>query len=115
RPAPRLRVPQKNPAGLVGPEPFARGRQARERARADRLTDRRDDVAGTVMLELLRRRALLVDVVALSFAERAVHLRARHVARGHRLVVEPALVARELEHYQRLAAVVDQHLLALEL
>jgi hypothetical protein len=32
-----------------------------------------------------------------------------------RLVVEPALVAGVLEHRQRLAAVVDQQLLALEL
>src|SRR5207253_534313 len=98
-----------------GAQPFARRGQARERARADRLAHRGDDVAGAVVLELLRGRPLLVDIVALALAERAVHLRARHVDCADRLVVEPALVTRVLEHRQRLAAVVDQHLLALEL
>ena len=47
--------------------------------RADRLAHRSDHVADPVVLELLRRRPLLVDVVALALAERLVHLTARHV------------------------------------
>ena len=49
--------------------------------RADRLADRGDDVADAVVLELLRRRTLLMDVVALALAERRVHLVARNVDR----------------------------------
>ena len=72
-------------------------------------------MADAVVLELLRRRALLVDVVALARAERAVHLPARDIDRRDRFVVEAALVARVLEHRERLAAVVDEHPLAPEL
>src|SRR5262249_43168213 len=101
--------------GHVGRKPLARGREARERARADRLAHRGDDVARAVVLELLRSRPLLVDVVALATAERAVHLGARHVDGADGLVVEPALGARVLERRQRLAAVGGQDLLVLEL
>ncbi len=50
--------------------------------------DRGHDVAGAVVLELLGRRALLVNVVALALAEGLVHLAARHVHRLDRRVVE---------------------------
>ena len=41
---------------------------------ADRIGERGDDVADAVVLELLRRRALQVDVVALALAEGRDHL-----------------------------------------
>ena len=69
-------------------------------------------MADLVVFQLLRRRALLVDVVALALAERPVHLAGGDVQRLDRGVVEAPLVAGELEHGQRLAAVIDEHALA---
>src|SRR5262249_60871696 len=103
------------PPRHVGPEPLARRRETRERAGPDGLADRRHHVPGAVVLELLWRRPLLVDVVALALPEGLVHLRARHVDGPDRPVVEAAAAARVLEHGQRLPTVVDQHLLAPEL
>src|ERR1700751_316485 len=92
--------------GHVGTKPLAGGGEAGEGDRADRLADRRDHVADLVVLELLRGRALLVDVGPLALAERAIHLTSRDVERVDLAVVQAALVAGVLEHRQRLAAVV---------
>jgi hypothetical protein len=67
------------------------------------------------VLELLRRRPLLVDVVALAGAERRVHLSRGHVNRLDRRVVEAAAMARVLEHRQGLAAVIHEDGAAAEL
>ncbi len=74
--------------------------------------DRRDHVADLVVFQLLRCRALLVDVVALALAECPIHLAGGDVQRLDRGVVEATLVAGVLEHGQRLAAVIDEHPLA---
>ena len=71
-------------------------------------------MADLVVLELLRRRTLLVDVVPFTAPERAVHLRTRYVDRAERRVVEAALVTRVLEHRERLPAVVHEDPFALE-
>src|SRR5205823_3265485 len=99
----------------VGLQPLAGAREARERTRADRLTDRGHHVADAVVLELLRCRSLLVDVVALALAERLIHLAARHVDGRERRVIHAALMTRVLEHGQRLAAVIHEHAGAAEL
>jgi hypothetical protein len=114
-PGARFPVSAREALGRVGAEPFARGGQAREGAGADGLADGRHHVADLVVLELLRRRPLLVDVVALALAKRRVHLVARHLQRLHGLEVEAAPVTGVLEHGEGLAAVVHEHLLAGEL
>src|SRR6266851_3682621 len=115
QPAARLAVGAHEPSGHVGGQPRARGGQARERHGPDGLADRGDNVAGAIVLELLGRGPLLVDIVALALPEGRVHLVARHVHRLDAREVEPALVARVLEHGERLTAVVGQDALALEL
>src|SRR6185436_13412780 len=106
QPGPRLAIGAHEALGHVGAQPLAGGRQARERDRTDRFAHRGHHVTDPVVLELLRRRALLVDVVALALAEGAVHLSGGDVDGLDRAVVEAALVAGELEHGERLAAVI---------
>src|SRR5215467_12435552 len=65
--------------------------EARESARADGLTDGCDHVPDFVVLELLGRRALLMDVVTLAAAEGRVHTIARHVDGLDALEVQAAL------------------------
>src|SRR5262249_10309129 len=89
--------------------------QARECARPDRLADRCDDVADPVMLELLRRRALLVNIVALALTECLIHLTARNIDGRQLVVAHLALVTRVLEHRERLTAVIDEHARAAKL
>ena len=73
-------------------------------------------MADAVVLELLRPRALQVDVVAVALAEGGDHLVGGAGIDGvDGLVVEAFLEAGILEHGHRLAAVVDDHALALEL
>ena len=72
-------------------------------------------MADLVVFQLLRRRTLLVDVVTLALAKRPIHLAGGDVQRLDRGVVEATLVAGELEHGERLAAVIDQHPLAAQL
>src|SRR4030095_4021312 len=114
-PRARLAIGAHEPPGHVGAQPLARGAEPREGAGADRLADRRHDVADAVVLQLLRRRALLMDVVALALPEGLVHLAARNVDGTDSRVVEPAAVAGVLEHDERLAAVIDEDLRALPL
>jgi hypothetical protein len=78
------------------------------RAWADGLAHRRHDVPDSIVLELLGRRAPLVDVSP--SPQRLVHLTARHVHRHDRAIVEPALGARAREYRERLAAVVSSAL-----
>jgi hypothetical protein len=72
-------------------------------------------MADTVVLELLRGRTLLVDVVAVTCPEGLVHLSAWNVDGLDRAVVQAPPVAGVLEHRERLAAVVDEHPFAPEL
>src|SRR4029077_13774585 len=113
-PRARLAIGAHEAPGHVGAQPLARGGETREGAGADRLADRRHDVTDPVVLELLRRRALLMDVVALAPPEGRVHLAARNVDGADGRVVEPAPVAGVLEHDERLAAVIDENLRALQ-
>jgi hypothetical protein len=71
-------------------------------------------VAHAVVLELLRGRALLVNVVALAAPEGPVHLPRGNVDGVDGGVVEATPVAGVPEHGERLPAVIDQHLLAPE-
>ena len=99
----------------VAGQPLARRCEAGERTGADGVAERGDDVAVAVVLELLRRRALQVDVLALASLEGCDHLlRRAGVDRADRAVVEAALVTGVLEHDRGLAAVIDQHAAALE-
>ncbi len=101
--------------GHVGPQPLAGGGQAGERAGPDGLADRGHHVPDPVVLELLRGRTLLVDVVPLALAEGLIHLPAGDVDGVDGRVVEPPAMAGKLEHGQRLPAVVHEHPLAAEL
>ncbi len=69
-----------------------------------------------VVLELLGRRTLLMDIIALPRAKRCVHLGATagiyHIDGRE---VEVHLVACKLEHGERLPAVIHQHLAAAKL
>src|SRR6185369_33880 len=67
REEPRLGLRDLGRRGLE--EPGARRGEARERDRSDRLADGRHDMPDAIVLELLRRRPLLVDIVALTAAE----------------------------------------------
>src|SRR5262245_29127168 len=107
-PGARLAVGAHEAPRHIGAQPLARGGEAREGAWADRLADRRHDVTDAVVLELLRRRALLMDVVALALPEDLVHLAARNVDGADGQVVETAPVASVLEHGEWLADVIDE-------
>ena len=116
QPGARLAVSAHEALGHVGAEPFAGRGEAGECARPAGICQRSDDVADTVMLQLLRAGALQVHVVALALAERRDHLLGgADVDQRQRLQVHALLEAGVLEHGHRLAAVVDDHLLALEL
>jgi hypothetical protein len=72
-------------------------------------------MADAVVLELLRGRSLLVDVVALTLAEGLIHLRAGDVDGLDGRVIQPSPMTGILEHGERLATVIDEYPLAPEL
>src|SRR5262245_18415422 len=109
-PRARVEVGAQEAPRHVGAQPLARGGEARESARADRLADRRDDVTDAVVLELLWRPPLLMDVVALALSEGLVHVTAWNVDCPGGRVVETAAVAGVLDHRERMAAVIHKNL-----
>src|SRR5207247_2233569 len=74
-----------------------------------------DDVADTIVLELLRPRTLQMNVVAVALAEGRDHLLCRAgVDQRESPHVDALLEAGILEHRHRLAAMVYDHLFAFE-
>src|SRR5207244_12214168 len=63
-----------------------------------------------VVLERLRGRPLLMDVVAVALSEGSIHLPARNVHGVDGRVVQAPPMTRIFEHRERLAAVVDEDL-----
>ena len=66
-------------------------------------------MTNTIVLELLRGRALLVNVVSVAFPEGLIHLPARHVDGVDGRVVQAPTMAGILEHGERLTAMVNEH------
>ena len=114
-PGTRLAIGSHEAPGHVRAQPLTGGGQARERTGPDRLAHRSHHVTDPIVLELLRGRALLVNVVSVAFAESLIHLPTRHVDGVDGRVVQPPTMAGILEHGERLTAVVNEHPFASQL
>ena len=82
-------------------------------ARADGLAKRGNHVTDAVMFQLLRGRALLVDIVAPAGAERCIHLAGvAGILNEDRDGIDALLQTGIAEHRHRLPAMIDQHAFA---